>query len=742
MAFTIIYVWEDLDASEAEQKFGDHFAEFDTLEQAFADTRKYIRGSLTRQKHKWAEGRIVIHKMWDATDYAKIKGRFGKHKKIDDVIRPCIGHHVSADVHRIDADTLIMRVNKELIKHGQTLAVAGLSQNQYTAADNVLAAIDIGKKTVVAELCARFGKTIWSGSLIRETEARLTIVASYVLTSFTSFKKDLTSFEQFRNFVLIDSADVNYEAAVLSSLGAGKQVVVFLSMCVGGRRQSKIDFLFGIDTPRLVIVDEADFGVHKAGQSKPLIEARDEEDVIILMTGTNGDKAASIWPVDHYHSVTYPELLIEKRLGPSTVVCGSTLNHFAVDQARHALVVDVEFYQMNMAKIVEYARRIDPELFVQDGIFLAAWSKFAANPTKGKGLFINVLQAIFQGRHNAEELNVDLQTGRSIKKEGRHKVAMMFLPGSITNENFGKAAAYASEGLDGFVVHPVYGETMTNGTAEAECRNVIERAFKNGKSVLFISAGMAQRSFSIPEITELYLAYDGGDVGATIQKMSRTLTPDQVGKIGRVISLSFEPNRDDKFDAMILETAQNYMKNKGIKDLKEALRTVLRTVDLFQCQPDGAVKIEIDTYLEQALARNSIDRVIGKIAPLHKLTPEIIRALIAGKSDVFRAAQVQAAQRGKTRLDVTKNTRGITKTDSSAKELAAAREVLVTISQNMDIIRHYGGNNLDEAFAIMDAEGKEIQDDVAEQFGVEYEFIKDLVYGGILNRGLLDLKFE
>jgi hypothetical protein len=30
------------------------------------------------------------------------------------------------------------------------------------------------------------------------------------------------------------------------------------------------------------------------------------------MTGTNGDKAASIWPVDHYLSVTYPELLIEK----------------------------------------------------------------------------------------------------------------------------------------------------------------------------------------------------------------------------------------------------------------------------------------------------------------------------------------------------------------------------------------------------------------------------------------------
>ena len=162
MAFTTVYVWQDLDAPEAEQKFGDHFCEVDTLEQAFTDTQKYIRGSLGRQKHKFDEGRIVIHKVWDATEYAKLKGRFGKHQKIDDVIRPVIGHHVQADVHRIDADTLIERVNKELIRHNQPLPVAGLSQNQYDAANNVLEAISAGKRTIIAELCARFGKTIWS----------------------------------------------------------------------------------------------------------------------------------------------------------------------------------------------------------------------------------------------------------------------------------------------------------------------------------------------------------------------------------------------------------------------------------------------------------------------------------------------------------------------------------------------------------------------------------------------------
>lgn len=312
MSYTILYDWEDLDAPEAEQKFGDHFSEASTLEEAFEETKKYIRSSLGRQKHKFDEGRIIIHKMWDASEYAKLKGRFGKHQKVDDIVRPVVGYHVQADVHRIDADTLIERVNKELIKHGQPLPTAGLSQNQYTAAENVLAAIADGKRTIVAELCARFGKTIWSGALIRETGAHLTVVASYVLTSFASFKKDLSSFEQFRDLVLVEAGDVDWTDAVEKSISEEKQTVVFLSMCAGGRRQDKIDFLFSQTVNKLLIVDEADFGVHQIKQSQPLIEARGENDVVVLMTGTNSDKAASIWPVDHYLSVTYPELLIEK----------------------------------------------------------------------------------------------------------------------------------------------------------------------------------------------------------------------------------------------------------------------------------------------------------------------------------------------------------------------------------------------------------------------------------------------
>jgi hypothetical protein len=417
------------------------------------------------------------------------------------------------------------------------------------------------------------------------------------------------------------------------------------------------------------------------------------------------------------------------------------LEYFKVDKTRHKLVVDVEFYQMNLSTIVELARTSDPDAFIQDGIFLPSWSKFAANPVKSKGFFTRMLQAVFLGQHSADELNVDYQTNRNPKKEGP-KVAMMFLSGSATNSNVGIAEHIAQEALPGFIVQAVYGEEMSNATAEQKCKEVIERAFKDGKSVLLLSAGMAQRSFSIPEITELYLAYDTGDNGATIQKMSRALTPHNAGKVGRVISLSFDPSRDDKFDAMLIETAQNYKANKGISDLKNALRDVLCTVDIFRCGVNGADKIEVDSYLEAALARNSIDRIVGKVAQFNDLSSEEIRALAMGKSEVFRAAKQLAAQRGKTKESGLERKAGESKVDATDKEIARAREVIVTIAQNIDIIRYQGGNTIDEAFKIIDDRPDSVRNGISADFGVDYELIKELVQGGVINRDLLDLKFS
>lgn len=277
---------------------------------------KRVREQLSTSKYLLDSGEAKIDWFGDVTEYAKKFDRCYMHGKVDDHIRAQIGFRTegSSEFHDLPADEMIIRVNKLLSKVGQPLPIAGLSTAQYNIANNVIEAIHAGKRTILAELCARFGKTIWSGAMIRETNASLTVVASYVLTSFSSFIKDLTSFEQFKDLVHVDTKDDDYQEQINAALADGKQVVAYVSMCKGSKRDDRIEFLYSTEHTVLTVIDEADYGVHKAGQAGVLIENIRPDDVTILMTGTNSDRAAGEWNPDHFVSVTYPELLIEKAL--------------------------------------------------------------------------------------------------------------------------------------------------------------------------------------------------------------------------------------------------------------------------------------------------------------------------------------------------------------------------------------------------------------------------------------------
>lgn len=313
--YMMLYLWEDTDAPETELKFGETLRHTESLQEATEETEKYIRHSLGRQKHKFDEGRVIIHHIWDASDYAQHFNRYRRGAHLDDFIRNklVLGERVGrTEVHRhITADEFIIRINKELSNY-QNLITAGLSTKQYEQLVNVINAFGNGCKVILAELCARFGKTIWAGSLIKETEAELTIVASYVLTSFSSFIKEFTSFNQFKDFVLIDTKEEDYQEKVKKALSERKQVVTFLSMCTSDKREERIKFLYNQKVDILTIVDEADYGVQHPNQAMALINAQKDNDRVILMTGTGADRAAGNWNIDYHTSTTYIELLVEK----------------------------------------------------------------------------------------------------------------------------------------------------------------------------------------------------------------------------------------------------------------------------------------------------------------------------------------------------------------------------------------------------------------------------------------------
>lgn len=417
------------------------------------------------------------------------------------------------------------------------------------------------------------------------------------------------------------------------------------------------------------------------------------------------------------------------------------LKNFVIDKNRDKLVPSFACYQMNLSGPVTAA--IEAGEVDEEFKTLPSWAKFAANPIKAKGFFTRTLQALFLGQGGLDELNVDLQAG--IYNRDRSRVAMMFMPANTRNELLELIGTIAQETLAGFEIIVLCGSVKHNGKSvtNRNAEKVVKEVVELGRPVLIIAAQMAQRSFSIPEITELYLAYDRGDNGATIQKMSRTLTPGSIEKVGRIFSLSFDPNRDDKFDAMIMETAQNHKSRHQTKSLQEAMAEVLRTIDIYRCTMDGAIKIDNDTYLTEALATNRISRVLGKIVDIASLSQEAVSALANGNSNYFRNEKQNVTLSGKTREIVKKNAGDKNKRDlTNEKELAKAREVIVTIIENLDVII-LGTNNRVLVDAMNTIENDpSMRECIEEEFGVSIETINFLFTNDIIKQDFVELIYD
>lgn len=738
------YLWID-QATPEKCTFGERWVK--AGEDPWKDCCKRIRQSVGKFKHTYDKGQYDVICVWDVSELAKKINRYHPQSRMDDYIRKFIGHREStrSEVHVLPALEVKLKVDKFLAKQNQPLPTATLSTMQYQVAQEVIGSFVDGHKIVLAELCARFGKTIWSSAVAVEQDVDVVIVASYVKTVFTSFATDITSFDQFSQYDHISTDDDDYQDQVRDTLACGRKVFIYLSLCNGSKRQKRIDYITSLEARKMLIVDEADFGAHQEKQALPLVNVLELIDHALIMTGTNADRAATFWPVDHMVSVTYPELLLQKEetgRGNSHKF-EKSLRHFNVNSDRDLLAPDVKCYQMDLSGPVEaaiQAGEVDDE-FRQ----LPSWAKFAANPMKAKGFFSRTLQSIFLGQGGHDELNADVQAELY---NSDTRIAMMFLPDNTgtVNNAMAMAGQIAKDSLPGFDVitlagtEKYNGQKMTNQDVERMVKEKVEKCRTEHKSLLILASKMGQRSFSVPEITHLFLSYDNGQMGATLQKMSRTLTPNGLDKIGRIYSLSFDPNRDDKFDSMVIETALNYKRRHNIADMRAALRTVLCTIDIYKCTEDGAVKIDDNAYLEQAMTRKGIERVIGKIVDFSKMTPTKITAFAQANGDYSRQDKQTKTEKGKTRDKSTKAPNTKAKTDKQVeKERAKARETIVNIVENLKyIIIGTRTTTLEEAFARI-ATSVDYQERIKDEFQVGYEDIIYLFEHDIINQDLVGL---
>lgn len=311
------YAWFEK-TNPSETKFGQRFVF--AGQDPYVECLKRVRESIGVRKDLFDDGTIVMSMIWDVTESAEKNGMMDKKSKFDDFFRNKIGKRKQGEVHNMKSEILIEKVNDILRKEGQPRPEVKLSTAQFEDAVTVLDGIKNGKRRILAELAARYGKTVWSAAVAVESGIPVVVVSSYVLTSFTSFKNDIRKFEQFQNIEIVDSQENGYQDKVDRFVDEGKQVLVFLSLCNGRGRTERIRYLKGIGVQKLIFVDEADYGAHQKNQFDALQTMVGDDDVLILMTGTNSDRASSEWDIDLMVSTTYFELLVNKKESMDLVV--------------------------------------------------------------------------------------------------------------------------------------------------------------------------------------------------------------------------------------------------------------------------------------------------------------------------------------------------------------------------------------------------------------------------------------
>lgn len=311
-----VYAWYEKN-NDQETKFGQRFVF--AGQDPYVECEKRVRESVGVRKDLFDDGTIVLSMIWDVTELAEKNGMMDKKSKFDDFLRNKIGKLKQGEVHSIKSDILVEKVNEILRKENQPRPEVKLSSAQYDDALVVLKGIGNGKRRILAELAARYGKTIWSSAVAVESGIPVVVVASYVLTSFTSFKNDIRKFQQFQKIEIVDSQVKGYKEKVTKFVEEGKQVMVFVSLCNGRGRDERVKFLGGLEVQKMVFVDEADYGAHRKGQFDALQSMVNDDDVLILMTGTNSDRASSEWNIDLMLSTTYFELLVNKKESMSLV---------------------------------------------------------------------------------------------------------------------------------------------------------------------------------------------------------------------------------------------------------------------------------------------------------------------------------------------------------------------------------------------------------------------------------------
>lgn len=396
----------------------------------------------------------------------------------------------------------------------------------------------------------------------------------------------------------------------------------------------------------------------------------------------------------------------------------------------------VRLYEMDLST---YAAK--QEELVDEDEMKASFTKACTLNTTKDGLRAPGFWTGFYQALAGNGFNVNLEGFALSNAVGSTDCIMQFLPGSCTKLAAGFIAEIASAQLGKlYDVLVINGDTTSNAKAEQMANDAIEAAAKVGRKVWIISQGMAARSFSVPAIDTVLLTYDGGDLGATLQKLSRALTAGRDDKVGHIVSIAVDPNRDDKVASIVLDAAAKAAEQNG-SDLKDELKRAYATFPLFSVDADGCkIPLTEDAYIERAMSLNASLPLTINRSNLFTLDCDVAidlaNQIIKKVNRGSRAGEKEAGIKGKRYIQDTK--RG-SKSDGDDYEKAAnliARQ-LDGFVHNLDLIRWMVDTDQPQLSDILDY-GDTCVDYFVESVGMTPDLVREFLAAGLLRQSWVD----
>lgn len=485
------------------------------------------------------------------------------------------------------------------IENGLTRSTLELTIWQIEAIDRLISMLNNGpaNKKIVAELAARFGKTLTFLALFYYMKQRLMIVGTYYLTALNSFKDEIVRYKEFGNFEVLDLANADFQESYHSLMNQGKKVVVIASLCGDKEKDETVrnqnaEFISRI-FDKITVIDEADYGSHTLS-CVPFVNKLGKNSSIILTTGTNSERAANNHDnIDGIISITYLDMQM-KALSNKVKIKNDFLKECKRAIEFEKNLVPVEFYRFDWSPFASFLTENATELN-------PSFAKVSADVNKHAGFWKGLYNSML-GLSSNIDMN-DYSLANCLKGKSESVIQFVSVKSNVQLKNLTKIAkSILSQEYD---VYSICGDDVEGKDAEQFVKDKIAVAKYNGKKVWIIADRMCQRSFSVADINVVLLCYDNGDRGATIQKISRVLTNGNREKTGYVISLSIDGNRDDKIAPMIMDAAQKVAEHEGV-NLPTAIRMVMKSYPIFQMNEYGEpAKLLPDDYAKEIFSSSN-----------------------------------------------------------------------------------------------------------------------------------------